>query len=452
MKITIGLMLIMAAVFVLYKTVAIRHFTYQYERIDDILYNPMMGFAPNADYLEAVGENTLVYVDITWRELEPKEGKYEFKAINDENLLDHWREEGKKVVFRFMCDVPGEEAHMDIPDWLYEKTGDGAFYSTSYGKGYAPEYDNSIFMEYHKKAIKALGEQYGQDSFFCFVELGSLGHWGEWHVKCDAGIPLLPREEICNQYVKHYVDAFPNAKLLMRRPFTAVTKYGLGVYNDMTGEVDDTNTWLDWIQNGGTYTEPKEPHTLLATPKIWSTSPVGGEFTSSQTMETMLTSNLTTTLELLDKSHMTFIGPKCPISNEELVQFPKEVGQVLNKIGYRYGVSKVKLSYDALLKKTKVNITLNNYGVAPMYQDWPVYLYVLSENHQVVSKQLVKVNLTQLGQNESKDLEVQVKEPLSEESVRRLAIGIEDPETNKPAVALDMDVNAEDKMYFIVQE
>ena len=29
------------------------------------------------------------------------------------------------MVFRFVCDLPGDEPHRDIPDWLYEKTKDG---------------------------------------------------------------------------------------------------------------------------------------------------------------------------------------------------------------------------------------------------------------------------------------------------------------------------------------
>ena len=87
-----------------------------------------------------------------------------------------WKSKGKKVVFRFLCDLPGREAHLDIPDWLYEKTGDGTVYDCEYGKGYSPDYTNPLFVEYHKKAIEALGQEYGQDTFICYVQFGSLGH------------------------------------------------------------------------------------------------------------------------------------------------------------------------------------------------------------------------------------------------------------------------------------
>ena len=54
---------------------------YSYNRTGSVLYNPFIGFAPNADYLEAVGDNRLVYVDVTWKELEPEEGKFDFESI-----------------------------------------------------------------------------------------------------------------------------------------------------------------------------------------------------------------------------------------------------------------------------------------------------------------------------------------------------------------------------------
>ncbi|MDO5521499.1 MAG: DUF4832 domain-containing protein [bacterium] len=442
-----AVVLVIATV-VLY-TVAITHYSYQYNRTEEVLANPMMGFAPNADYTAAVGENTLVYVDVTWRELEPEQGKFAFDAISKENQLAHWREQGKKVVFRFMCDVPGETKHMDIPDWLYERTKDGEFYDSSYGKGYSPEYENPIFIKYHEKAIAALGAEYGTDTFFCFVELGSLGHWGEWHVKYDEGVPLIPRDEVCNIYVEHYVNAFPNAKLLMRRPFSAVKTYGLGVFNDMTGEITDTNTWLEWMNQGGRYTEPKETHQLATVPEIWNSSPVGGEFTSTMTMEHMLTTNLSTTLELLEKTHMTFIGPKCPIANEEAIKFPAEVKKVLETVGYRYGVSKARIAYNSFSNRAKVNIKMCNYGVAPMYFNWPVYLYLLDQDQQVISKIELPINLMEIAQNQSRDVEMILEEECLQNGMVKVAIGIENPDTNQPEVALDMDSTSVGKKYIL---
>lgn len=346
---------------------AVSRDTYTYDTVDNDFYNPMMGFAPRADSEEAVGDNTLVYVDVTWRELEPEEGVYDFDSIIEENHLKEWKDAGKKVVFRFLCDKPGDEEHMDIPEWIYEKTKDGTFYNTDYGKGYSPDYENKTFIKAHAAAIKALGEEFGKDTFFCYIELGSLGHWGEWHVKYDEGIERFPSEATALQYIKPYIRAFPNAKLLMRRPFRAVTTYQMGVYNDMTGAVDDTNEWINWIKKGGKYTEPKKTYKLAAYPNIWNTNPVGGEFTSSISMKRMLTTKLDRTMRLINKSHMTFIGPKCLTANKEALQYPEAASQIMKSLGYRFGVTTCKTKYNSITGSLSLTITLENHGVAPMY-------------------------------------------------------------------------------------
>lgn len=440
------------AAILIYRLVFAGVSTTSYQATDEVLYNPMMGFAPDADYIDAVGDNTLVYVDVTWKELEPEEGVYDFESINADNNLDKWREEGKKVVFRFLCDVPGDGEHMDIPDWLYEETKDGTFYDDDYGKGYSPDYDNETFIACHEQAIKALGEEYGQDSFFCFIELGSMGHWGEWHVKYDEGISRIPSEEICAKYVEPYLEAFPNAKILMRRSFSFVSEDGLGVYNDMTGMEEDTNEWLDWIKNGGIYDEPDEPMELIACPNIWETSPVGGEFTSSLTMEDMLVTNLDRTISLLEDSHMTFIGPKCPIANEEQVQYPEQVDEVLCNLGYRYGVKKMKLKYYKAEKIATIDLDIINRGVAPMYFDWPVYVYCLDENNQVIAKQQLDIDLTMLTQGEDQWITTTLDLSELADEIPTIAIGIEDPDTGQPAVALDMQTDAVDFMYILKKQ
>lgn len=430
---------------IIYGGLAMKNNRITYPRTEEVFYNPGMGFAPNADYMDAVGENTLVYVDVTWRELEPEEGVYDFAGIAEENYLDRWRSDGKNVVFRFVCDNPSGEEHMDIPDWLYEKTGDGVFYDTEYGKGYSPDYRNETFIEYHRKAIEALGKEYGRDDFFCYIELGSLGHWGEWHVKYDAGIPKIPSEEVCMKYVKPYLTAFPDAKLLMRRPFSAVSEYGLGIYNDMTGEPESTGEWLSWIENGSVYAETEKPMTLPACPKVWEQAPVGGELTSSLSMEDMLIFEKKQTLSLLGESHMTFIGPKCPTACGEELEYPEETAALRNMLGYRYGVSEMKISRRPWKKSIKVWMTFCNYGVAPMYFDWPVCLYTLDHKGTVTGRYQTEVKLSELPQDSS----MEIKAELPEGSV---AVGIENPRTGEPEVYLDMETEQKDFRYLLWQK
>ena len=211
-----------------------------YDMTDAVVQNPFIGFVVNAENTSVPDEHSMVYIDITFAELQPDSmDEFDFASIEKKNNLSFWRSLGKHAVLRFVCDIPGEEPHMDIPQWLYEITGDGDFYDLGYGVGYSPNYANPVFLNYHGKALEALGE-YFSDGFVSYVQLGSLGHWGEWHVHYSAGVQRLPDSKVRQEYVEQYVSSFRNAKLMMRRPFAAAAEYGMGLYNDMTGAVADT--------------------------------------------------------------------------------------------------------------------------------------------------------------------------------------------------------------------
>ena len=134
--------------------------TVTYEPLTGAITNPLTGFAAMADYPSLAETASMVFVKITWAELEPEEGVFDWAGIEERLHLSEWMAKGKHAVLRFVCDDPGDEAHLDIPDWLAEKTGwDGVQYDISYGKGYAPNYNNPVFLEAHEKAAAALGER-----------------------------------------------------------------------------------------------------------------------------------------------------------------------------------------------------------------------------------------------------------------------------------------------------
>lgn len=401
-----------------------------------ILYNPLIGYAPNAESRTAVGDNTLVYIDAYWRELEPHKGEYTFEKLYAENHIEEYKAEGKKAVFRLVCDCPAENEHMDIPDWLYEETGDGSFYDVSYGRGYSPDYSNPVFIEAHGRLLEVIAEEFGGDNFFAYIELGSLGHWGEWHVKYDDGIVRLPKEKVCMEYVNQYVDAFPNTCLLMRRPFLGVKEYGLGVYNDMVGEPDSTQEWLGWLYDGGEYTEPADTHKLYALPDFYRTAPVGGEFTSRLSWGEMLGDRLDRTKELIQKSHMTFIGPKSPhIKSAD--EFQEQADEIRQLLGYKIGIESAVTGYYDLTNSWFFDVTLNNKGIAPISYDWDCCLYFYGNDGAVLHKARLPVNITQLMPDESVSVRTLVSPDAEPEDIACVTIGIEDPYTGQPAIHLN---------------
>lgn len=408
----------------------------QYKESQAAFGNPLMGYVPSAWYNEVSEDISLLYMDITWAELEPEEGVYNWASIDEENQISRWRKEGKHLVLRFVCDIPGDEEHMDIPEWLYEKSGEaGKWYDGEYGKGFAPDYNNSTIISCHKKAVRAIGEHFGQDGLISYVELGSLGHWGEWHVNYSEGIQRIPREAVREKYILPWTEAFPDAMILMRRPFAAAEKYGFGLYNDMTGQPEATQSWLGWINNGGEYDQTGEKNVIVPMKDFWKTAPSGGEFTSSLSMEEMLDTNLSGTVEMIREAHTTFLGPKIP--DENYVDGYKEV---LKNMGYRLWISMAELKNTA--KGSRLKLTWENSGVAPMYKEWPVYVYIEDESGRLVEKSRISIKISSLLPGEKATtltaLETERLNSLLEKGYR-LSVGIEDPMTELPCVRFAME-------------
>ena len=408
----------------------------QYKESQAAFGNSLMGYAPSAWYNEVSEDISLLYMDITWAELEPEEGVYNWASIDEENQISRWRKEGKHLVLRFVCDIPSDEEHMDIPEWLYEKSGKaGKWYDGEYGKGFAPDYNNPTIISCHEQAVKALGEHFGQDGLISYVELGSLGHWGEWHVNYSEGIQRIPREAVRDKYILPWTEAFPDARILMRRPFASAERYGFGLYNDMTGQPEATQSWFDWINNGGEYDQTGEKNVIVPMKDFWKTAPSGGEFTSSLSMEEMLDTNLSGTVEMIREAHTTFLGPKIP--DENYVDGYKEV---LKNMGYRLWISMAELKNTA--KGSRLKLTWENSGVAPMYKEWPVYVYIEDESGKLVEKSRISIKISSLLPGEKATtltaLETERLNSLLEKGYR-LSVGIEDPMTELPCVRFAME-------------
>ena len=221
----------------------------------------------------------------------------------------------------------------------------------------------------------------------------------------------------------------------MRRPFASAEKYGFGLYNDMTGQPEATQSWFDWINNGGEYDQTGEKNVIVPMKDFWKTAPSGGEFTSSLSMEEMLDTNLSGTVEMIREAHTTFLGPKIP--DENYVDGYKEV---LKNMGYRLWISMAELKNTA--KGSRLKLIWENSGVAPMYKEWPVYVYIEDESGKLVEKSMISIKISSLLPGEKATtltaLETERLNSLLEKGYR-LSVGIEDPMTELPCVRFAME-------------
>lgn len=413
------------------------------------LSNPMKG-------LVAWGENyrqdpyvAFAYIPIYWNELEPQQGKYDFSALEERCHFAKWRADGVRLILRLVPDTPSEQRHMDIPVWLYEAMdGAGTWYDGDYGQGFSPDYENEIFRQAHRSLIAALGQRYAEDAQVAFIELGSLGHWGEWHVDTDAGIVPFPTQEITDGYVQDYLDAFSPHRLLLRRPYTIGRDYGLGLYNDSFGLPESHEEWLSWISEG--YRSDQNGEWLPAMPDYWRLAPSGGEFSPQQEDGWYFSdAQFPTTLSLLAKSHTTFLGPNAPAYGDFSETEEENLRTLLADMGYTLGVRHCRIWRTVFSSSLQAELTWENTGLAPLYADWPITLELRDQAGKTVWSDLASAPLSQWGSgSHSLTFSLPNVGALPKGSYS-LWVGIIDPLTGAAKVALQMKTDQDGMLYRI---
>jgi len=191
-----------------------------------------------------------IYIRTSWAKLEPEEGKYDWSSID--GLLKVAKKHGVPLSFRVMCAcIKSKEPQ--TPQWVYDKGAKGdKIVIQMVEKGVtndvtqmSPHFDDPIFMREHKRFIAALAEHYDGNPLIAGVDLGSYGHWGEWH--CH-GLPpdtnrymtAVPPEqrprtqpikypfEIRKQYADWYLDNFKKTPIVFMTDDDETLKYAIG--------------------------------------------------------------------------------------------------------------------------------------------------------------------------------------------------------------------------------
>ena len=111
------------------------------------------------------------------------------------------------------------------------------------GVGLAPRYEHHLLLDYHERLINLLAEAIATPNSpwnsVVQVQLGTLGHWGEWHNWPTQSAGTFPNAEIAYPFVRHYIDAFacnPNVHIGMRYANWIGARYGTGYFHDEAGQ------------------------------------------------------------------------------------------------------------------------------------------------------------------------------------------------------------------------
>ena len=163
---------------------------------DEALVNPGMGwvFYKYSNRIWAYGANTptedtldwfpgcsTAYFRLTWNDLEPEEGDFRWEIFD--TYAQPWIAKGKKIALRVMTCSQVEEG---TPEFVRKAGAKGHWFTypkkssgLDFPPRWEPVYDDPVFLEKLENFMRAMAARYDGDPNVAFIDIGSLGIYGE---------------------------------------------------------------------------------------------------------------------------------------------------------------------------------------------------------------------------------------------------------------------------------
>ncbi len=410
------------------------------KEIQDVLANPGMGwqtfhcFADEDKNLRGIPTQA-AYFRFYWDRIEPEEGRINFALFDD--LLAHAHRAGQKLGFRIMMASTGS-GELGAPQWLRDKGAHGWEYSyDGHGRWWAPDMDDPIVKEAHTRLLRELGKRYDGHPDLDYVDIGSVGLWGEWHFSSTRIIPggeqvPMPSEARRIEIVDEYRKYFPKTpKLMLIGDVPGVTHavaHGCGWRADCFGDMGGFSS--NWSHMANAYRQQLE---ASHAGEAWKQGPVAWE--SCWDMRKWVDEgwDLRYIFDYGLELHGSYLNNKsAPIEEAWL----PEINRFLRKMGYRLVLRRLEHP-GSLTAGGRLAATADweNVGVAPPYHDFRVAFRLAGaggRNEVLVTDQSVQ---GWLPGEQHRSFAVTL--PRSLPSGRyALSVGVVDPAAKRPAVNL----------------
>ena len=165
----------------------------------------------------------IVFFRVGWNYIEPEEGKFNWDFTD--SIAEQWWAKGKRSAYCWVVTYPGDQSTplwvrdagangveinvieegkkygfdftldsfpLDAQEWMTNSgfRNDAAYNGgmpvaegdvANYRKTWVPSYDDPVFLEKYTNFLAAAAQRYDGKEYVEFVEMGSIGSWGEGH-------------------------------------------------------------------------------------------------------------------------------------------------------------------------------------------------------------------------------------------------------------------------------
>jgi hypothetical protein len=156
-----------------------------------------------SDTLDGWPGLTVIYLRIPWSYIEPEEGRFNWSVLD--TPAQRWIAQGKQVAFRITCSESW--TRWATPKWVCDAGAKGHDFRP--GKGverngpfWEPDFHDPIFLQKLDRFLAAMGARYNGNAEVAFVDVGSLGVWGEGHTWASTKRWIAPTT------VKRHMDLY----------------------------------------------------------------------------------------------------------------------------------------------------------------------------------------------------------------------------------------------------
>lgn len=333
--------------------------------------NPLKGFIPYRGTHDF--PHSMEFSYFSFAEVMVGADEFDFDG-GVEPFLEEIAGRGNQALIRFYLDYPGQPP--GVPGWLVEEGVELHPYE-EWGGGLSPDYDHPAVVEAMEGFIAAFGERYDGDPRLGVVQVGLLGHWGEWHTW--PRVELFPSVETQNRVLAAWDRAL------------TVTQFG--VSQDAMGQEPPADFHLhrvgfhDDAFVNGTLPPPDwkfHARTLrFGFADRWKELPVGGELLPGlqgtvwddppEAPEDYRECVETTRASWL-LNHAPFVSDWPEEKRLRAEEGARLLGYELHAEAFRFAPGEGRLE-----------IRVTNRGVAPFYHDWPGEVALLGPGMEVLA-------------------------------------------------------------------
>ncbi len=357
--------------------------------------NPLQGYLTwhDSTVVPLARPSSEHYFRVSWAELEPREGVYDFAAIDRviARIGPHDRIAFGVMAVDTCC---SSRKGRDVPDYLIDRVAKGFWIAAdpgNYGhvdKVYVPDWNDPLYLARWTALWAAIGKHYDGDRRIAWVDVRGYGNWGEGHVAGagayhwsqfpydDPAVNLhgaRPGSEASRFAIADaVVTALPHTQLLamtddkpvLLHLLRAPTAIPIGMRRDSWG--------ANWFEKGFLPDDMAAEDKALVRER-WKTAPF---IVENYGWKLVFEAGYDGIVKQIEDWHISALG-NGNFSVDHWSQLTPEQQAALtragNRSGYRYVPAGIRYRTTAACP-VEVAVTWRNDGVAPVYEAWTVSL------------------------------------------------------------------------------